>query len=135
MDQVDVDLALLGWGVGVNTSDTFKALYHVLIVRVLDQTSKVTAENAIAELDLLCILSQFTDILDDGTGGSESFITLCRGVPDGIKLIQLCVDGVVTMGTNLRRAAQLIAAKSSQRLLRHPWIKVEILPRCSQVDL
>ena len=94
MDQIDIDLALLGWGVGVNTSDIFEVLDHAFIVRVLEQTSKVTTEHVLSELDLLCILGQFADILDDGAVGGEAFMTLGHGVPGDIKLVQLCVDGV-----------------------------------------
>ena len=94
MDQIDIDLALLGGGVGVNTSDIFEVLDHALIVRVLEQTSKLTTEHVLSELDLLCILRQFADILDDGAVGGEAFMTLGYCVLGDTELIQLCEEDV-----------------------------------------
>lgn len=94
VNQVNVDLALLGWCVGVNAGDVLEILDHPLVIRVLEQASKVATEHILAELDLLGVLCQLCRIDDDSAGWSEALMALGHDLPSDIKLLQLCVDCV-----------------------------------------
>lgn len=94
MDNIDVDLGLLGRGVGMDASDVLKVLDHALVVGVGQQSVKVLAQHVLAELDLLGILGQLSRILDHSVFWDETLMALGHDRPGDVELVELGVNGI-----------------------------------------
>lgn len=94
VDQVDVDLTLLGGGVGVDTGDVLQVLDHALVVGVVEEFGKVAAQHVLAELDLFSVLLEVGGGLDHLVLGNKALVALGHDVPGDIEPVELAVDGV-----------------------------------------
>lgn len=94
MDHIDVDLGLLGRGVGMDTGDVLEVLDHALVVGVGQQSIKVLAQHVLAELDLFGIFGQLGRILNHSGFGDETLVALGHDGPGDVELVELGVDGI-----------------------------------------